>query len=79
VDGVGDASRVRVYVACRTSDVDIDGNTGTVLVAKAPHGGTLVAIVALMVLGPILLGGAALVWLVVLVVLHVVRRTGAAS
>ncbi|GAA1914377.1 hypothetical protein [Nocardioides marmoribigeumensis] len=77
VDGVGDTSKVRVYVACRTSGVDIDGNSGTVLVAKAPQSGTLVALVALMVLGPILLGGAALVWLVVLVVLQVVRRSGA--
>jgi hypothetical protein len=72
---VDDAEEVTVYVACRTT-AETDGS---VLVAKAPRGGVMVAIIAIMVLGPILLGGAAVLWLVVLTVLHVVRRTGVAS
>ena len=66
-----DTEEVTVEVACRASD----SRSETVLVTKAPDAGATVARVALMVLGPLLLGGIAFTWLVVLVVLQVVRRT----
>ena len=68
----GGGRDVTVYVACRVADGD---STRTVLLTKAPEVSALVARVAVMVLGPLALGGAAFVWFVVLVVLQVVRRS----
>jgi hypothetical protein len=73
----GRGREVTVHVACRTTDLNLEGDAGNVLVIKAPRVGAIVAWVALVVLGPVLLGGLALVWTVILVVLQVVRRTGA--
>ncbi len=74
---VGSGTTVTVHVACRTSDVDVEGNGGTVLLVRAPEVGALVVRIGLMVGGPLVLGGAAFVWLIALVVLQVVRRSGA--
>ncbi len=54
-----------------------DGPGDTVRVTKAPQVAAIVGRVALTVLGPLALGGAAFAWMIVLVVLQVVRRTGA--
>jgi hypothetical protein len=67
---------VTVYVACNRLG---DGPGQTVRVVKAPEVAAVIARVAAMILGPLVLGGAAFVWLVVLVVLQVTRRTGAAT
>jgi hypothetical protein len=75
----GTGRTVTVYVACRTSDVDIDGAAGNVLVIKEPRVGAIVARVLALILGPLILGGAAFIWFIVLVVLQVTRRTGAAT
>ena len=70
----GDGSTATVVVACR----NVEGVSGrSVLVTKAPMASAVVARIAVMVLGPLVLGGAALTWLVLLVVLQVVRRTEA--
>jgi hypothetical protein len=68
----GQGRTATVHVACRTSGVT---SGDTVLVVEAPRVGALFARVGLMVMGPLLLGGAGFVWLLVLIVLHVVRRT----
>jgi hypothetical protein len=68
----GDGPEVTVYVACRSADAD---TSQTVLLTKAPEVSAMVARVAVMILGPLALGGAAFVWFVVLVVLQVVRRS----
>ena len=73
----GEGGSVTVYVACRVADGSTGVDGDTVLVAKAPEVAAIVARVAAMVLGPLALGGAAFAWTVVLVVLQVVRRTGA--
>lgn len=69
-----DTEQVTVDVACRNPDSRAD----TVLVSKAPTTADMVSRIAMMILGPLVFGGIAFVWFVVLVILQVVRRSEAA-
>lgn len=72
----GSGDQATVYVSCRAATTT---PADTVLLAKSPKGSAIVIRVLAMILGPLILGGAAFVSFIVLVILQVTRRTGAAA